>query len=163
MGEQQGSEVKLPDPVEFSKSMADIAERSQKLVSDFLERQYEDDGGSAALDPYNVGGAFMEMTAKHRDNAKGSGQPTGKKQKINQPPPRLPHVGQIPHADAKQWAPPGFFVWRSLKVGAWNGHLEPYPRIGRSWSRYGEEESLRIVLTDLWTLHCEIEGIRQAG
>ena len=47
-------------------------------------------------------------------------------------------------------------------MGAWNGHLEPYPHIGKSWSRYGEEESLRIVLTDLWTLYCEIEGIRQA-
>ena len=64
MGDQQGPEVKLPDPVEFSKSMAEIAERSQKLVSDFLERQSEDGNGNAQIDPMNVGGAFMEMTAR---------------------------------------------------------------------------------------------------
>jgi hypothetical protein len=64
MSEQQGQDVKLPDPVELSKSMTDIAERSQKLVSDWLERQSSGGGGGHGLDPLNIGGAFLEMTAR---------------------------------------------------------------------------------------------------
>ena len=65
MAEQQPPESKLPDPVEISKSMAGIAERSQKLVSDFLERQHQEgNGGAAAFDPMNIGAAFMEMTSR---------------------------------------------------------------------------------------------------
>jgi polyhydroxyalkanoate synthase len=56
--------VKLPDPVEFSRTMAKIAERSQRLVSEFLARQQ---GGGEQLgmgDPLNLGSAFLEMTTK---------------------------------------------------------------------------------------------------
>ena len=60
MSEQQAPEVKLPDPVEISQKMARIAERSQRLVTEFLERQSSEQG--TPLDPLNVGGAFIEMT-----------------------------------------------------------------------------------------------------
>jgi len=63
MSEQQGQEVRIPDPVELSKTMTDIAEKSQKLVSDWLERQAEN-GAASNLDPLNIGGAFFEMTAR---------------------------------------------------------------------------------------------------
>ena len=63
MGEQQAPDRKLPDPVEMSRSMAEIAERSQRLVAEFLERQKAGDG-APNLDPMNIGGAFMEMTAR---------------------------------------------------------------------------------------------------
>ncbi|MCH7634165.1 MAG: class I poly(R)-hydroxyalkanoic acid synthase, partial [Proteobacteria bacterium] len=62
MAEQQTPDRKLPDPVEMSRSMAAIAERSQRLVAEFLGRQNAGDGASN-LDPANIGGAFMEMTA----------------------------------------------------------------------------------------------------
>ena len=62
MPEQQPPDIKLPDPVEISKSMALIAERSQKLVADFLARQDPQGGGPSAMDPLNIGAAFMEMT-----------------------------------------------------------------------------------------------------
>ncbi len=62
MADQQGSEFKLPDPVEVSQTLAAIAERSQKLVADFLERQAVD--GSPMGDPLNIGRAFLEMTAR---------------------------------------------------------------------------------------------------
>jgi polyhydroxyalkanoate synthase len=58
-------ETRLPDPVELSRSMAQIAERSQRLVADFLTRQ--DLGkpqGIGMGDPLNIGGAFFEMTAR---------------------------------------------------------------------------------------------------
>jgi polyhydroxyalkanoate synthase len=61
MAEQQGPDVKMPDPVEMSQAMAKIAERSQKLVSEFLERQTAG-GGPPQFDPLNIGNAFLEMT-----------------------------------------------------------------------------------------------------
>ena len=49
------------DPLRLTRSMADIAERSQRIVGDWLKRQ----GAEAANpDPMNIGAAFMEMTAK---------------------------------------------------------------------------------------------------
>jgi polyhydroxyalkanoate synthase len=52
---------RLPDPAVVSRSMADIAERSQRVVSEWLKRQSEQ---SPQLDPLNVGSAFLEMTAR---------------------------------------------------------------------------------------------------
>src|SRR5580698_10013015 len=53
---------KMPDPAEFGRSMAGIAERSQRIVGEWLKRQSE--AGPANPDPLNIGSAFMEMTAK---------------------------------------------------------------------------------------------------
>jgi polyhydroxyalkanoate synthase len=64
MNEEQTPDFTLPDPVEMSKSMTNIAERSQKLVSEFLARQQDGNGGTTPMDPLNIGAAFMEMTAR---------------------------------------------------------------------------------------------------
>ena len=53
---------KLPDPAMVRHSMADIAERSQRIVSEWLTHQAAD--GQGPVDPLNIGGAFMEMTAR---------------------------------------------------------------------------------------------------
>jgi len=58
----QGPEVRIPDPVQISRDLADIAERSQRLVLEFLQRQRPDGLGMA--DPLNVGQAFLEMTQR---------------------------------------------------------------------------------------------------
>ena len=63
MAETTGADSKLIDPAELSKAMTNIAERSQRIVTDFLTRQAADPGGASA-DPLNIGNAFMEMTAK---------------------------------------------------------------------------------------------------
>ncbi len=63
MAEQPVPETKPADPAEMSRSMAKIAERSQRLVSEFLERQQRG-AGRTDLDPFNIGGAFLEMTAR---------------------------------------------------------------------------------------------------
>src|SRR6185312_3894254 len=55
-------EIKMPDPAAWSRSMAEIAQRSQKLVLDFLERQTTE--SPLPVDPLNVAGAFVEMTQK---------------------------------------------------------------------------------------------------
>ncbi len=57
---------RLPDPAALGRSMADIAERSQRLVGDWLERQSKTDLAEFGppADPLNIGGAFLEMTAR---------------------------------------------------------------------------------------------------
>jgi poly[(R)-3-hydroxyalkanoate] polymerase subunit PhaC len=55
------SGFKLPDPAELGRSMADIAERSQRIVSEWLKRQADEEH---APDPLNIGSAFLEMTAR---------------------------------------------------------------------------------------------------
>ena len=60
---------KLPDPQELGRSMATIAERSQRLVGDWLDRQSrEQRRETPSADPLNIGGAFMEMTARMMAN-----------------------------------------------------------------------------------------------
>ncbi len=63
MTNQQGSTSRLTDPECFSTSMADIAERSQRIVGEFLAQQ-AGNGASGNADPLNIGNAFMEMTAR---------------------------------------------------------------------------------------------------
>jgi len=53
---------KIPDAAEMGRSMADIAERSQRIVGEWLKRHAE--GAPTTPDPLNIGGAFMEMTAR---------------------------------------------------------------------------------------------------
>jgi polyhydroxyalkanoate synthase len=65
MTDQQGSEIRLPDPVELSRAMASIAERSQRLVLDFVGRQQANgSNGFGMADPLNIGQAFVDLTAR---------------------------------------------------------------------------------------------------
>ncbi|MCZ6467307.1 MAG: alpha/beta fold hydrolase, partial [Alphaproteobacteria bacterium] len=50
-----------PDDESGPGSTADIAERCQRLVTEFLTRKA---AGSASFDPFNIGNAFLEMTAR---------------------------------------------------------------------------------------------------
>ena len=70
MNDQPGTNVPSPDTGEFSRSMNEIAETSQRLITEFLARQGANESGGigenggAPVDPLNIGGAFMEMTAR---------------------------------------------------------------------------------------------------
>jgi polyhydroxyalkanoate synthase len=59
----ESGQANRPDPVEVARAVAAIAERSQKLVADFVARQ-SDEQTRASPDPFNVGTAFVEMTAR---------------------------------------------------------------------------------------------------
>jgi polyhydroxyalkanoate synthase len=63
MNEPPRPEVKFPDPMQWSRNMAEIAERSQRLVIEFLQRQ-SGAGGVGMADPLNIGAAFLEMTGR---------------------------------------------------------------------------------------------------
>jgi polyhydroxyalkanoate synthase len=52
---------RLPDPDALSRSMAQVAERSQRIVNDWLKRQSAE---TPQADPLNIAHAFLEMTAK---------------------------------------------------------------------------------------------------
>ncbi len=54
----------FPEASTLSKTMADIAERSQRIVSEFLARQAANGGCQGPSDPLHIGDAFFEMTAK---------------------------------------------------------------------------------------------------
>jgi polyhydroxyalkanoate synthase len=64
--DKAGQSFKMPDPAMLSRNMADIASRSQRIVMEFLRRQGDD--GMPGLDPMNIGGAFLEMTARMMAN-----------------------------------------------------------------------------------------------
>jgi polyhydroxyalkanoate synthase len=51
----------MPDPAAIGRSMTDIAERSQRIVSEWLKRQPQEEH---AADPLNIGSAFLEMTTR---------------------------------------------------------------------------------------------------
>jgi poly[(R)-3-hydroxyalkanoate] polymerase subunit PhaC len=53
----------LPDAAELSRQVAEIAEKSQRLVADFLSRQGGEDGLGMAT-PTAIGAAFFDMTAR---------------------------------------------------------------------------------------------------
>ncbi|MFD2263209.1 PHA/PHB synthase family protein [Lacibacterium aquatile] len=54
----------LPDPVEWSRTMAEIAERSQKLVGDFLVRQKDSPALQDPALPLSLSGAFIEIATR---------------------------------------------------------------------------------------------------
>jgi len=66
MADKPDRDVKLPDPVEMSRMMANIAEQSQHLVTEFLQRQTPMQFGNP--DPLNLGQAFFDMTARMMAN-----------------------------------------------------------------------------------------------
>ncbi|MHC8493207.1 PHA/PHB synthase family protein [Thalassospira sp. SM2505] len=69
MSDQQAIETEIthPDPEKLSAAMAEIAERSQRLVSEFLAKQAEDPEISDP-DPLNIGSAFAELTTHIMQN-----------------------------------------------------------------------------------------------
>ena len=62
MSEQSGGNGHM-DPAAWSQAMTRIAEQSQRLVADFVQRnQFQN--ASGGMDPMAIGRAFMEMTAR---------------------------------------------------------------------------------------------------
>ncbi len=61
MAESDPPHFRLPDPALVSRTMADVAERSQRIVADFLKRQADTPGEA---DPLHIGNAFLDMTSR---------------------------------------------------------------------------------------------------
>ncbi|MGI9126910.1 MAG: PHA/PHB synthase family protein [Roseomonas sp.] len=65
MAESDPPHFRLPDPALVSRTMADVAERSQRIVADFLKRQTDSPGEA---DPMHIGNAFLDMTSRLMTN-----------------------------------------------------------------------------------------------
>ncbi|MCA3281676.1 MAG: class I poly(R)-hydroxyalkanoic acid synthase [Roseomonas sp.] len=65
MAESDNTSFRLPDPALVSRTMADVAERSQRIVADFLKRQADTPGEA---DPMHIGNAFLDMTTRLMTN-----------------------------------------------------------------------------------------------
>ena len=63
MNDQHGRDAQAPDSAAISETMASIAERSQQIVTAFLNRQAES-GSFGHIDPLNIGQAFFDLTVK---------------------------------------------------------------------------------------------------
>jgi polyhydroxyalkanoate synthase len=61
MADKREPQNEMPDPAELSRTLASIAEQSQKVVTEFLARNAEK-GQPSSPDPYGIGRAFLEMT-----------------------------------------------------------------------------------------------------
>lgn len=57
---------RLPDPQLVSRTMADVAERGHRIVTDFLNRQTlnASESGTPGPDPMQLGSAFLEMATR---------------------------------------------------------------------------------------------------
>jgi polyhydroxyalkanoate synthase len=65
MPDQEIPNPKMPDPERVSEAMGQIAERSQRIVQEFVARQSAGDGpGFQVMDPSVVGRTFGELYAK---------------------------------------------------------------------------------------------------
>jgi len=62
MSSQSGNKKITLAPAEYSKVWAEIARKSQLLVSEFVNRQQAKPTTGSPADPLNIGTAFMEMT-----------------------------------------------------------------------------------------------------
>ncbi len=65
MAESDNTSFRLPDPALVSRTMADVAERGQRIVADFLKRQADQPGEA---DPMHIGNAFLDMTSRLMTN-----------------------------------------------------------------------------------------------
>ena len=63
MNDQPNSANETPDFGQFSKNLTQIAEKSQRIVQDFLSKQ-AGDGNSGLAVPSYIGAAFLEMTTQ---------------------------------------------------------------------------------------------------
>lgn len=55
--------AEIPDPVEFARHLSEIAQRSSKVLSDFIARQAVQ-GQLGLADELGIAKAFMDMAAK---------------------------------------------------------------------------------------------------
>jgi polyhydroxyalkanoate synthase len=64
MADQQGTEVQTPDFAEMSKSFSEIAERSQRLLVDWLSKNEFGSQQGQVSDPLSIGKTFLDLTQK---------------------------------------------------------------------------------------------------
>lgn len=66
---------------------------------------------------------------------------------------------EVDQKDAKQWLPPGAFLWRAWGTSCWIARLPPHGSHSRSWHEHGHGGALRLVLQCVWEDWLSDEGL----
>ena len=72
---------------------------------------------------------------------------------------KLPEIGRISHSEAKKLMPPGGQLWQDKDPGGWHSRMPPLKEHARSWSKYGQEEAMFLVVKEAWRQYCYLEGL----
>ncbi len=104
-------EVRQPDPAEIADAMGRIAEQTQRLTRDFVERQKTGEA-PANPDPLNIGSAFFELTRQLMANP-----------------------AQLVEAQMDFWRAQ-MSVWQSATARSLGGDVEPAARPTRDDRRF---------------------------
>lgn len=98
----------------------------------------------------------IEIAMKRKKRS--GGKSAQKKVRVN----RMPIATEISQQDAKLYVPEGGHIWRDRLDGAWCSHFPPFRRFSASFRKFGQPESLRLNLLDLWTKWCLVHGVPHA-
>ena len=136
----------VQDEKEFNDTKKDVAATRQELQdfeNEFAERRR----------------AVRMAAAKAAPKTKAKGKPPQAKGKPTELPKK---VSEIPQAEAKLFMPDDGRLWKNNTDGAWVSRVPPLSPFSRSWAKYGEELSLRKVITNAWKQHCVVNGVALA-
>lgn len=76
-------------------------------------------------------------------------------------PARVPE-GFIEHADAALLLPPRGTIWRMLRVGGWQCHQKPFPRVSFTFARWGARGASMLCAQHCWRLFLADEGLGES-
>lgn len=100
--------------------------------------------------------AKAKQVASTRVDTKEKKKITGARKKVGEETSAYPRRAPVWPAHsisidiARTVVPEGGTLWRCVRFGNWQGHFKPYPRISRSWARYGGGPALLMVLRNMW-------------
>lgn len=109
--------------------------------------------------------AYFAKKAERRSASSASARRPGAASSSGQRQPKLKRqmmpkkLSEMSQSEARKLMPPTGFLSRNRTDGAWCGRVPPRTQISRSWQKYGEAESLRIVVTTCWRQWCELSGV----
>lgn len=78
-----------------------------------------------------------------------------------QAPDRIPD-GFVEHAEAKKLLPPGGAIWRMLRIGGWQCHQRPHPRVSFTFARWTPRGAMMRCLQHSWRLFLADQGLDES-
>lgn len=108
--------------------------------------------------------AFHSEFAKKVQERKATGQPPKKRARSTgassaSRPTKLPPLHEITQKEAKRFLPEGATLWQDRVRGGWHAHFPPWPRVSRSFQRYGQTGALQECYRYVWEKYCLNQGI----
>jgi hypothetical protein len=150
------------DELDCSADLLDIDEAAKCLEKEDMELLGKE---QVALESRHAvrtafGSQYREAKAKLRNAraakvAQGSRKAKAKASATRVLPPAMHMLSQ---SDAKQYLPPGGYVWRNRRDNSWHSQITPFGTCSRTTAKHGDE-ALHMVISDAWHKYCLLEGI----